>query len=152
MELGISSLGPQRAAATQRLWAGWLQLFPETGALELAQAPRGLCALLGACVHAASHVRGCRSSGTPGGVWQFPRSSPPHPLAEPALGAARLRLRGNGLCLALDTLSSYLELSVPAKGPEPCTRFTELTRLAGPAPCLVLGDPSPRELREAWRG
>lgn len=42
-------------------WAKWLQLFRETGVLEPAQAPGGLCGMLGELVHAASHVWGCQS-------------------------------------------------------------------------------------------
>ena len=53
-------------------------------------------------MHAASHVRGCRSSGTPRGAVSSQGAPFLHPLAEPALGAARLW--GKGLRLALDTL------------------------------------------------
>lgn len=71
-----------------------------------------------------------------------------HSSAEPALGAARLR--GKGLRLASDTLSSCLDLSVPTKGAS--HPFTQLTDLAGPVPCLLMGGPCPGELREAWWG
>ena len=100
--------------------------------------PPGVCVGCWGCACTLPHT--CEAVGLParlGVSGSFQGAPLLHPSAEPALGAAWFR--GKGLRLALDTLSSCLDLSVPTKGASHPLHTADGSR--GPSAVPVAGGP-----------
>lgn len=140
------------SSVTQRLWASWLQLFPETGALELAQAPRGLCHCWGR-VCTLPHT--CEAVGLPAclGVSGSSQGAPLL-IRWPRLGSgsSTVAVAGQWPVFGLGFYSPLLPgTQRPRQGSwaSPASLSSPVSQAQPRAWCW---DPSPRELREAWRG